>query len=103
MLTKFRLSLFAKNLKKIIFELNKILIPTSNAPIFFKNGHCQICEFQNICFEKLIERDDLSLLAGLKSQEILSKNNRGIFSVKQLSYTFRPQKILIEKENFYLN
>jgi len=98
--TKFRLSLFAKKLKKIIFELNKILLPASNAPIFIKNGHCQICDFQNICFEKLIERDDLSLLAGLKSQEILSKNNRGIFSVKQLSYTFRPQKNPYRKRKF---
>jgi len=98
--TKFRLSLFAKRIKKIIFVLNKILIPSSNAPIFFKNGHCQICEFQKNCFEKLVERDDLSLLAGLKSQEILSKNNRGIFSVKQLSYTFRPKRNPYRKRKF---
>jgi hypothetical protein len=40
----------------------------------------------------LKERDDLSLLGNLKPKEIEQKNNRGIFSVRQLSYTFRPKK-----------
>lgn len=97
--TKFGLSLFTKNTKKIINELNKIL-STSSAPAFFKNGHCQICEFQKSCLDKLIERDDLSLLAGLKPQEIISKNNRGVFSVKQLSYTFRPKRNPYRKRKF---
>lgn len=79
--------------------MNKIL-SASNAPAFIKNGHCQICEFQKSCFDKLIERDDLSLLAGLKPQEIISKNNRGVFSVKQLSYTFRPKKNPYRKRKF---
>ena len=37
-----------------------------------------------MCAEKLKERDDLSLLGNLKPKEIEQKNNRGIFSVKQL-------------------
>lgn len=88
--TKFKLSSIAKTIKKSISELNKI-VSTSIAPTFFKNIHCQTCEFQSNCLKKLIERDDLSLLAGLKPKEIIEKNNRGIFSVKQLSYLFRPK------------
>jgi predicted RecB family nuclease len=89
--TKFRLSIFTKAIKKSIADLRKIY-SSSNPPVFFKNPHCQVCEFKNNCLEKLVERDDLSLLAGLKPKEILQKNNRGIFFVKQLSYQFRPKK-----------
>ncbi len=55
--TKFKLSSFTKTIKKTIGDLNKIL-SNSNAPTFCKNTHCQICEFQNSCLEKLSERDD---------------------------------------------
>jgi predicted RecB family nuclease len=96
---KFKLSSFTKISSKLIAELKKTLSST-NTPMFFKNAHCQICEFKDNCLEKLIERDDLSLLAGLKPKEILQKNNRGIFSVKQLSFLFRPKKKLYSKRTF---
>lgn len=96
---KFKLSTFIKSIKKLMIELDKILRHSATPP-FFKNSHCPICEFQNSCFEKLIERDDLSLLAGLKPKEIQQKNNRGVFSVKQLSYTFRPKKSPHRKRKF---
>ncbi len=97
--TKFRLTTFSKVTKKSTVELNKIL-SQSNSPVFHRVTHCQICEFQNSCLEKLKERDDLSLLAGLKPKEILQKNNRGLFSVKQLSYTFKPKKNPYRKRKF---
>lgn len=97
--TKFGLSPFAKAVKKSIAELNKVL-SGSNAPVFYKNAHCPVCEFQNSCLEKLVERDDLSLLTSLKSKEIIQRNNRGIFSVKQLSYIFRPKKNPYRKRKF---
>ncbi len=97
--TKFRISSFSKMIKKVSSDLIKNLSNT-NTPAFFKNAHCQICEFQDFCLEKLIEKDDLSLLAGLKPKEILQKNNKGIFSVKQLSYSFRPKKNPYRKRTF---
>ena len=97
--TKFKLSSFTSIVKKTIGDLNKTLSNT-NAPTFFKNRHCQVCEFQNTCLEKLVERDDLSLLAGLKPKDIAQRNNRGVFSVKQLSYTFRPKKHPYRKRKF---
>ena len=97
--TKFRLTSFSKAIKKNITELNKTLLQT-NSPIYYRNSHCQICEFQNSCIEKLKERDDLSLLTGLKPKEILQKNNRGIFSVRQLSYSFRPKKNPYRRRKF---
>ena len=97
--TKFRLTTFSKVTKKSTGELNKIL-NQSNSPVFHRVTHCQICEFQNSCLEKLKERDDLSLLAGLKPKEVLQKNNRGLFSVKQLSFTFKPKKNPYRKRKF---
>ncbi|GHT36262.1 hypothetical protein AGMMS49574_27700 [Bacteroidia bacterium] len=97
--TKFKIPSYAKSAKKHSFDLDKIL-SNSNPPLFFKNQHCQICEFHDSCLKKLIERDDLSLLAGLKPKEIQQKNNRGFFSVRQLSYTFRPKKNPYRKRKF---
>ena len=90
---------FAKELKKlvaIVEQIEKIEV----SPVFYKNVHCQICEFNLMCDEKLRERDDLSLLGNLKPKEIEQKNNRGIFSVKQLSYTFRPKKNPYRKRKY---
>jgi len=96
---KFKLSSFAQTTKKIIVDLYKTL-SNSVPPSFQKNIHCSVCEFQNNCFEKLVERDDLSLMPSLKAKDILQKNNKGIFSVRQLSYTFRPKKNLHQKRKF---
>lgn len=97
--TGFKLTTFSKTIKKYFIELNKILVHP-NHPIFYRNNHCQICEYQIECLTKLKERDDLSLLTALKPKEILQKNNRGIFSVKQLSYSYRPKKNPYRKRKF---
>ncbi len=97
--TKFKFSSFAKPIKKLMSEMNKLLF-NSKPPVFFRNSHCQVCEFQKSCLEKLIERDDLSLLSGMSKKEIEQKNNKGLFSVKQLSYTFRPKKKLNRRRKF---
>jgi predicted RecB family nuclease len=56
------------------------------------NGHCQICEFRQQCHAQAAKDDDLSLLRGMSEQEISRQNSKGIFSVRQLSYTFRVRK-----------
>ncbi|MHA2095116.1 MAG: TM0106 family RecB-like putative nuclease, partial [Candidatus Hodarchaeales archaeon] len=61
-------------------------------PRLILNRHCEICEFKNHCFERAKKEDELSLLRGLKEKEIIKLNKRGIFTVAQLSYTFRPRR-----------
>src|SRR4029453_8467343 len=56
------------------------------------NRHCAECEFQARCRQKALEKDDLSLLGGMKEDERKEYNSRGIFTVTQLSYTFRPRR-----------
>jgi predicted RecB family nuclease len=58
----------------------------------FLNDHCDICEFSQHCRDKALDCDHLSLLRGISLKEIKRHNDRGIFTVHQLSYTFRPRK-----------
>ena len=89
--TKIKISSYLQEAKKKLNELINT-VNSSEAPRFFKNKYCNTCEFQATCKTKLIEADDLSLLGSISRREVLKKNNRGIFSIYQLSYTFRPRK-----------
>lgn len=64
--------------------------PQTSFPIL--NKHCSECEFQTRCRQVAVEKDDLSLLAGMSEKECKKQYDKGIFSVTQLSYTFRPRR-----------
>jgi len=68
------------------------LLSGNSPPDLVLNRHCPECEFQTRCRQKAIETDDLSLLAGITENERASHRSKGIFTVTQLSYTFRPRK-----------
>lgn len=61
-------------------------------PPRFLNKHCQICEFRTRCQDEVRAKDELSLLRRLSEKDIKLLGRRGIFTVSQLSYTFRPRK-----------
>jgi hypothetical protein len=61
-------------------------------PTLILNEHCQHCPFQKRCHTQAIEEDNLSLLRGMPRTEIMRLKRRGIFTVHQLSYTFRPRR-----------
>jgi predicted RecB family nuclease len=56
------------------------------------NRHCAECEFQSRCRQKATEKDDLNLLSGMTEKERKKHYGRGIFTLTQLSYTFRPRR-----------
>ncbi|MCX6997625.1 MAG: hypothetical protein NTV49_11185 [Kiritimatiellaeota bacterium] len=62
------------------------------APDLVLNRHCGECEFHTRCRPKAIEKDDLSLLSVMSEKERKKLNSKGIFTVTQLSYTFRPRR-----------
>jgi predicted RecB family nuclease len=74
-------------------EVIKSFISSKDPPQLFINKHCQICEFSKYCLEKAKQKDDLSLLKTLSEKEIKKLNNKGIFTLRQFSFTFRPRKI----------
>jgi predicted RecB family nuclease len=64
----------------------------SGRPPLVLNKHCQVCEFQSCCRKVAVEVDDLSLLANMTVKERKKQNDKGIFTVAQLSYTFRARR-----------
>jgi predicted RecB family nuclease len=59
-------------------------------PPIVLNRHCPECEYRDSCRADAEARDDLSLLQGLSPFDIEHQNKKGIFTVTQLSHTFRP-------------
>lgn len=88
---KVRAGTVLRELTKAIVKIRKLLAATS-PPDLVLNRHCPECHFRDRCRKKAIEKDDLSLLAGLTDKERTRLNGRGIFTVNQLSYTFRPRR-----------
>jgi predicted RecB family nuclease len=61
-------------------------------PRLMLNGHCQQCEFRQRCRTQAEEADDISLLGGMGEKELKRYNRKGIFTLTQLSCTFRSRK-----------
>lgn len=77
--------------RKLTGKIVKMLTDKSS-PDLILNRYCPECEYQDRCRQKAIEKDDLSLLAGMAEKERKKLNGKGIFTVTQLSYTFRPRR-----------
>ncbi len=56
------------------------------------NGHCRVCEFRQRCHTQAEKIDDISLLGGVREKELKRYHSKGIFTLTQLSCTFRPRK-----------
>jgi predicted RecB family nuclease len=61
-------------------------------PPFILNTHCAACEFKARCRQTAFEKDELSLLANMTAKERKQQHSKGIFSITQLSYTFRARR-----------
>jgi predicted RecB family nuclease len=61
-------------------------------PPVLLNKHCPMCQFRVQCETKAIQEDNLSRLKGATPKVIRHYEKKGIFTVKQLSYIFRPRK-----------
>jgi predicted RecB family nuclease len=71
-------------------ELARLAVP--DPPLLVLNDHCQVCEFRRRCREEARAKDDISMLRGLNERAIKKFKKKGITTVTQLSYTFRPRK-----------
>jgi predicted RecB family nuclease len=68
------------------------LVANTSPPDLVLNRHCGQCEFQSRCHKQARGKDDLSLLGGMSDKERKRFHDKGIFTVTQLSYTFRPRR-----------
>ena len=88
---KVKISALAGEVWKLTKKIAAML-STPSPPDLVLNRHCAECEFQARCRQKALEKDDLSLLSRMTEKERKKFNSKGIFTVTQLSYTFRPRR-----------
>ncbi|HEV2864647.1 MAG TPA: IS66 family transposase [Pyrinomonadaceae bacterium] len=81
-------------MKKVRSAVKKIAAQQASGapPQLILNKHCAECEFRERCRRIAAEKDDLSLLSSMTAAEVKNLNEKGIFTVNQLSYTFRPRR-----------
>ncbi|MGA7452305.1 MAG: hypothetical protein WBW73_13800, partial [Rhodoplanes sp.] len=77
--------------RQIIHEIGAICHGGETPPLIL-NRHCAVCDFQPKCRSLAIERDDLSLLTAMTAKERAKCNAKGIFTITQLSYGYRPRR-----------
>ena len=82
---------FTSEVQKRIKDITALLAGNS-PPDLVLNRHCGQCEFQTRCRTQAREKDELSLLTGLSEKDRKRLHGKGIFTVTQLSYTFRPRR-----------
>jgi len=78
--------------RRLVDELAAQVGAPSPPPLTL-NDHCPVCEFRDRCHAAAVEKDDVSLLRGLSPGEIEQWRERGVFTVTQLSYTFRAKSV----------
>ena len=75
-----------------ILKAAGVVLAKATPPLLGLNKHCSVCEFQTRCREVAIESDDLSLLPTMSAKARKKWLHKGVTTVAQLSYTFRPPR-----------
>jgi predicted RecB family nuclease len=81
----------SKATRRIVEEV-KALASAASPPRLILNDHCQVCEFRQRCHSQALKEDNLSLLRGVGEKEVKAYARKGIFTITQLSHTFRPRR-----------
>jgi predicted RecB family nuclease len=61
-------------------------------PAVMLNKHCPYCEFQHVCKPIAEKEDNISLLGRIGEKELRRYEKKGIFTIKQLSFLYRPKR-----------
>ena len=80
-------------LTSILQELQELIqakFPIS--PPLILNKHCPYCQFQNLCQTQAEKEENLSLLDRVSAKVLQQYEKKGIFTVKQLSYLYKPRR-----------
>src|SRR5437867_2684290 len=83
----------SKALRPLLESLHEwITVDAPKPPPLMLNKHCPLCPFQRLCHAQAEQEDNLSLLSGVTARVMRQYEKKGIFTVKQLSYLFKPRK-----------
>jgi len=84
---KVKVAFYQKSAKIKLTQINRL----SN-PEFYLNKHCILCEFNTFCKQKARKNNHLSLLNKATPKIINKYKKKGIFTVNQLSYLYKPRR-----------
>src|SRR5712691_8877053 len=83
----------SKALRPLLEPLHEwTTVDSPTPPPIVLNKHCPLCPFQRMCRTQAEQEDNLSLLNGVTARVMRQYEKKGIFTVKQLSYLFKPRK-----------
>jgi predicted RecB family nuclease len=85
-----------KSLKSIISEIQSF---DQTPPKLILNRHCSQCSFENTCKTLAQKEDNLSLLDRITPKQVNKLEKKGIFTVKQLSFIYKPRRLNIKAKN----
>ncbi len=77
---------------KSVIKAITVLHANASPPTVVLNRHCSECQFASRCRQIAEKADDLSLLAKMTEKARQKYHEKGIFTVTQLSYTYRPRR-----------
>jgi predicted RecB family nuclease len=87
------LSSLYSSVRSIIASLRAFLNePERKAPSLTLIDHCSICPFRVRCLHEAEETDNLTLLDRMTPKLVSRYAKRGVFTVNQLSYLFKPRR-----------
>lgn len=72
--------------------LEQWVITPPEPPVVVINKHCPYCEFQHACMRVAQKDDSISQLGRIGEKELRRLEKKGIFTIRQLSYLYRPRK-----------
>ncbi len=75
----------------LMAEIHRIREGESD-PALVLNEHCPACEFREQCHSRAVREDNVTLLRGLGKKEIKHYARKGLLTLTQLAYTFRPRR-----------
>jgi predicted RecB family nuclease len=86
-----RIGDFVVRTREIIDSIQAINRRQEPPPLVL-NRHCAVCDFQPRCRGVAIDCDDLSLLSAMTAKDRARCNAKGISTITQLSYGYRPRR-----------
>jgi predicted RecB family nuclease len=75
-----------------VIEAIESICQAREPPPLVLNKHCPACDFQFRCRALAIERDNLSLLGAMTAKERIKCEEKGVSTITQLSYGYRPRR-----------
>jgi predicted RecB family nuclease len=88
-----RLEPLYSEVRQIISDLREQIRKThSETPELYSNKHCATCQFRNYCISEAEKGDSLSLIERMTPKLIRRYQKKGIFTITQLSYLYKPRR-----------